>query len=226
MQAVRKGSIAQVEPLFDSPRKALHFALNHRAKMARPAMSKLVADGRMQKIELADGSKIIVMGGRSKPPRSEQLKGMDGVAQAGMVLYHLARLPEPQQLVLIAQSVPVALPCACRAPCCSGHRPNGPWVHAVLVLCDYLRDEAKLSVIPGKRGMSINPHMRRQLVEKFFVQSREINLAKLAAQCGVSEQTVTRARAPIIEYLEKNERAGWRAFDEHLGTAGIVGHIS
>ena len=194
--------------------------------MARPAMNKMVADGKMQKIELADGSKIIVaVMGKTKAKRSEQLKGMDGVAQAGMVLYHLARLPEAQQLVLIAQSVPSALSCACRAPCCSGWRPNPPWTRAILVLCDYLRDEAKLSVLPGKRGMSINPLMRRQLIEKFFVPNREIILSKLAAQCGVSEQTVTRARAPIDTYLEKNERAGWRAFDEHLGAAGIVGHI-
>lgn len=217
-----------IEPLFDSPRKALHFALNHRASMARPAMNKMAAgNAKLQKLVLADGSEIIVPTiSRYKAKRSEQLKGMDGVAQAGMVLYHLARLSEPQQLVLIAESVVPSLPCACRAPCCSGHRPNPPWVHAVLVLCDYLRDEAKLSKVRGKKGLSTNPFMRRTLVERFFIPGRSITLSALAIRCEVTEQTVAAHNKPISIYLTKAEDDGWRAFDEHLGEAGIVGDMS
>lgn len=214
--------------LFDDPRKALRFALNHRPQMPRPAMSRAPAgNSPLQRIELADGSMLMVDRGPrgSKAKRNEQLAGMDGVAQAGMVLYHLNRLPAPQQLVLIAQSVPVALPCACRRPCCSGHMPNQPWVHSILVLCDFLQHEAKLSKIKGKKGLSTSPYMRRALVEKFFLPRRLLVLADIAKKADVTEQTVASHNKRIVDYLEDAERKGWRSIDEHLGTAGIVGSL-
>lgn len=217
--------VAPIEPLFDSPRKALSFALNHRVHMPRPPMAKLVADETMQRIELADGSRVTVDRRLILRPRDLQLKGMDGVAQAGMVLYHLGRLSDPQQLVLIAQSVPHALPCACRRPCCSGYTPNPPWTHAVLKLCDHLRDEAQLSRMPGKKGLSTSPWLRRALVEKFFLPSRDLTIAWMAQRSGLSEQTVIVHRRPILTFLEKAERQGWRDFDSFLGDAGIVGEL-
>jgi hypothetical protein len=213
-------------PIFDDPRKALRFALNHRLQMPRPAMNKAPAgNSGLQKLELADGSHVLVSKASTRPKRNENLAGMDGVAQAGFILYHLARLPEPQQLVLIAQSVPVALPCACRAPCCSGERPNDPWVHAILLICDYLRDEAQLSRIKGKKGMSTGPYLRRALVEKFFVPGRSRTTEEIAKKADVSETTVVMHRKPIVTWLEKNENEGWRSFAHHLDVAGIVGTL-
>lgn len=212
------------EPLFDNVRTALKFALNQHAQMPSPVMNKMAADGNMQRIELADGSRITITArAGSRRHRGSSLKGLDAVAQAGMILWHLARLNEPQQLVLIASSMPPDLPCSCGAQCCSGGRPNKPWTNAVSKLCDYLKEEAQLSRIPGKKGMSTDPVMRLALVQKFFIPGREIILAKLAELCGVTEQTVIKHRRPIITFLETQEHAGWRAIDEHLTTAGIVG---
>lgn len=189
-------------------------------------MAKMVAEDGMQRVTLADGSRVTVDRRHILKPRDMQLKGMDGVAQAGMVLYHLALLPDPQQLVLIAQSMPPTIVCTCRAPCCSGHRANGPWVHAVLKLCDYLRDEAQLSRVPGKKGLSTSPWLRRALVEKFFVRSgQHMTTDEMAARADVSVSTVITHRRPIVTFLEKADRAGWRAFDESLGAAGIVGNL-
>src|SRR5437899_481750 len=116
------------EPLFDSTRKALRFALNHHMALPRPAMNKLMADGKVQRIVLADGSKITLAAPRATArPGSEQLHGLDGAATAGMVLLHLAQLPEPQQLVLMAGSMPATLPCSCRSACCVGEKRNGEW---------------------------------------------------------------------------------------------------
>lgn len=213
------------EPLFDSPRKALAFALNHHLALPRPMMNKMMADGKVQRIELADGTRITLAAPKG-PPRNEQLRGLDGAGTAGIILMHLARLPEPQQLVLMAQSMPPTRPCPCRAPCCTGQRPNSEWVRAILKLCDYLRDEAQLSRVKGKKGLSTSPEMRRALVEKFFVPRRDLVLADLAVKCGVSEQTVITHRRPIVTFLEKQERAGWRAFDDSLGEAGLVGFLS
>ena len=159
------------EPVFDSPRKALGFALNYRLDLPRPAMAKMMADGNVRRIELADGSKVTIMAYR-KSERSTQLKGWDGAATAGMVLQHLISLAEPQQWTLMAELMHPTHPCACKAPCCSGHRPNQNWSRTIHRLCDHLRDVASLSKMPGKKGLSTAPGLRLALVERFFVSSR------------------------------------------------------
>lgn len=212
------------EPAFDNPRKALVFALNFEMKMPQPVMTRMIADGRMRRIELADGSKVTVADmSRMSKKRAEGLTGLDGAATAGFVLQVLASLPEAQQLVLMAECMRPTFSCACRAPCCSGNKPNGAWVAAIRTICEHLRDEAQLSRITGKKGMSTTPALRLALVEKFFIPGREFVLTRIAERCDVSEQTVINHRRPIITYLEKQQRAGWRALDEALGSAGIVG---
>lgn len=211
-----------VEPLFDSPRKALHFALNYHLALPRPQMNKMMADGKVQRIELADGTKITVAMPRASP-RSAQLRGLDGAATAGMILQRLAELPEPQQLVLMASQMQATLPCSCKAPCCAGFRPNVDWTRCVYKLCVHLAEEAQLSKIKGKKGLSTLPAIRWALVEKYFVPKKRIVLAELAESNSITEQTVIKHRRPIITFLEKEERAGWRTFDELLSEAGIVG---
>lgn len=212
------------EPLFDSTRAALRFALNHHMALPRPAMNKMMADGKVMRITLADGSKITVAQPRGRP-RNEQLKGLDGAGTAGMILARLAGLPEPHQLTLMAGSMPAYLPCACGAPCCAREKVNPEWSRAIGKLCDHLRDEAELTKIKGKKGLSTSPVMRRALVEKFFIPKRHIVLEDLARVCGVSEQTVVAHRKPILAYLEKAESQGWRALDVDLSEIGIVGFI-
>lgn len=211
------------DPAFDNPRKALVFALNYQLKMPTPVMTQMIADGRVRRIELADGSRVTVADmSRIATKRAEGLSGLDGAATAGFVLQVLASLPEQQQLVLIAECLRPALACVCRAPCCSGHRPNRAWVTAINSICDHLRDEAQLSKT-GKKGYSTSPGLRLAIVEKFFVSSRDFVLLRIAERNDVSEQTVVNHRRPILTYLEKQQRAGWRALDEALNSAGIVG---
>lgn len=213
-----------VEPLFDSPRTALRFALGHHMALPRPMMNKMMATGQVQRIELADGTKITVALPRGKP-RNEQLRGLDGAGTAGGILLHLARLPEPQQLVLMGSSMVALLPCACRAPCCSGVRPNPEWLRSVLKLCEYLRDEAVLSRLPGKKGMSVRPELRQMLVEKYFLPERKISPKELALRFNVSQSTILNHQRPIVEFLERQADLGWPAFDEHLAEAGILGFL-
>lgn len=212
------------EPSFDSPRRALTFALNYELKMPRPAMTKMMADGKVQRIELADGSKITVaVGYNSSRRRPEGLTGLDGAATAGFVLQVLASLPVQQQLVLIAECMRPTTPCSCGSPCCSGERRNSGWITAVRCICDHLRDEAHLSRLPGKKGMSTLPDLRFMLVEKFFVPGREFTYASVAKRFNISEQTVFNHRKPVLAYLTQQQRTAWRAIDEALGFAGIVG---
>jgi hypothetical protein len=214
-----------LEPLFGSTREAIRFAVNHHITLPRPQMNKLMADGKVMRIELADGSKITVAAPKG-PPRSEQLRGLDGAATAGIILAHVARLADQEQLVVLAGSLPFAFPCSCRSPCCSGLRPNPDWQRSVLRLCDHLRDEAELSRVKGKKGMSTHPMMRRLLVEKFFRPAKELSLVELAERCDVTEQTVISHRRPIITFLERTTDAAWRNLDLTLGEAGLVGFIS
>lgn len=188
-------------------------------------MNKMMADGKVQRITLADGSKITVATPKG-PPRNAQLKGLDGAATAGMILAQLSALPEPQQLVLMASSMQAVLPCACRAPCCAGSKQNPEWSRAIDRLCSYLRGEAELTKVKGKKGFSTHPLMRRKLVEKFFLPKREIVLAELAEKCGVTEQTVIAHRRPIVTYLERTEQAGWHAFDLIMAESGMVGFLA
>lgn len=213
------------EPLFDSTRAALGFALNHHLALPRPLMNRMMADGRVRRIELADGTKITVAVPNG-PPRSESLRGLDGAAQAGMICAQLATLPEPQQLILMATVLPAMDPCSCRAPCCVGTRPNAAWARAVMRICAHLKEEAQLSKVKGKKGLSTSPELRRALVEKFFLPRQEISLAALAERCNVTENTLHAHRRPIITYLAKTQEAAWVAIGEVFDESGIVGTIT
>ena len=217
--------MAGEEPLFDATRKALRFALNYHLSIPATPVSRIMADGKVQKLELADGSHIIVAASKG-PPRNASLRGLDGAGTAGIILRQLTLLPHPQQLVLMGSSMTAILPCSCRAPCCSGEKANPPWRRVVWQLCEYLKEEAQLSRIKGKKGLSTSPMLREALVEKFFLPKRRLVLSELAARCGVTEQTVIAHRRPIVTFLEKQEQAGWRDLDVTLSDLGIVGTIT
>ena len=218
-------SVAE-EPVFDSTRAALRFALNLHLAMPRPQINKMMERGKVQYIELADGSKIAcAMPQKRKSSRRPSLGGLDGAATGGMVLRELSTLPEAQQLVLMGGNLVAILPCACRAPCCSGYRLNPDWSRVIVKLCDYLRDEAELSRVPGKKGMSIAPVLRRALVEKYYLPERKLVLADLAKACRLSVQTVYNHQASILPLLQSLEDAGWSALDRLLSEVGLVGYL-
>lgn len=185
---------------------------------------EMVARSRQKLIELADGRKIqvTVRKGRAK---DDQLKGLDGSAQAGMILQAVSRLPHAQQLVVITRSTPASLTCNCRRPCCRGRKPNPQWIEPVEFLCEYLRTEAKLSKVRGKRGLSTPPMLRRALVEKHFLPGREMTLVELGRVFDVTEATVIQHQKPIRAWLESQEGHAWRALDKSMSNAGVVGFM-
>jgi hypothetical protein len=217
---------AAVDPLFESTRAAIRFALNHQQSLPSPVMSRvMVARSRLKLIELADGRKIevTVRKGRAK---DDQLKGLDGSAQAGMILQAVSRLTHAQQLVVIVRSTPASITCSCRRPCCRGRRPNPQWTEPVEFLCEYLRTEAKLSKVKGKRGLSTPPMLRRLLVEKHFLPGREMTLVEIARTFDITEATVIQHQKPIRAWLESQEGHAWRALDARMSASGIVGFLA
>lgn len=213
------------KPLFDSSRAALRFALSDREIDIRPVMNRMMSAGRLVLKTLksvTDGTDEVR---RFIPPRDQQLIGLDGKAMGGMILQLLGKLPEIQQSVLKAGSMHAMMSCTCRSPCCAGEKPNKEWAVCILYICDHLKNEAELTKVKGKKGLSTSPLLRRALVEKQFLPNRRLVLSELADACHISEQTVHNHRKPIVAFLEKQETDGWRSFDEYLAESGIVGFI-
>lgn len=214
--------------LFDSTHSALRFALNYSAATPRPTMNKMAADGELlrKEVETADGKKVKVTTGSSMRHRANPpLRGLDGAGQAALIARQLDYLSDPQKNCVIAQYKAWVLPCACRSPCCSGYRKNHGWNKAVEELCIHLRDEAELSRVKGRKGLSTHPTMRRSIVERFFVPGKRMNLAELAEQCGVTSQTIITHKKPLEGFLTETLREATSHLDTILNTLGIVGHI-
>lgn len=207
--------------LFDSTHSALRFALNYDGATPRPVMNKMMADGKLVRVELEDGRRIT----RGRRPRTEPLRGLDGAGQAAMIAKQLDYLTPAQKDCVIAQYKHWVLPCACRSPCCSGYRKNPGWNEAVERLCQHLKEDAELLRRHGRKGLSTHPQMRRALVERFFVPAKTMIIAELAERCGVTPQTVITHKKPIEAYLTAALREGIGHLDRILNDLDLVGQL-
>lgn len=210
-------------PLFDSAENALRFALNFHLAQARPQMNKMMADGKVQRIKLADGTTVTFVA--PVKPSVTLLRGLDGAGQAGLILGALATLTPERQLVLIAQCLKPAFPCSCRSACCSGWKANFDWERSISGLCEHLKADAPLSHITGKRGLSMDPGLRRVLVETFFQPRRKRTATELAAKFGLSDKTVITHSRPVVTYLERVLGEAWGDFGSLMDDRGWVGFV-
>lgn len=213
-------------PLFDSTAGALRFALNFSSPSPRPVMNKMIADGSLKRVEREDGTKVTVQ--RRGPPgrrQAEGLRGLDGAGQAALIAKQLDYLQPIQKDCVIARYKSWTLPCSCRSPCCSGYRKNSGWQVAVDRICLHLKENAELSRIKGRKGLSTHPQMRMALVERFFVPEKIVALSEIAERCGVTTQTVINHKQPIEMHLQETLRLGISQIDQILNVLGIVGQL-
>src|SRR6266478_4639254 len=105
------------EPVFRSTGAALKFAFNF-------------SHGTLQKSFLAKAMGV--------PGPSSGLAGLDGAAQAGMILAELQRLTTLRRYLLTGRYMLPSSPCTCRAPCCRGWRENVIWKQAIDYLTEYV----------------------------------------------------------------------------------------
>lgn len=205
--------------LFDSARAALRFAFNHSsASIKPPTMSRAMSEGADP-----DAKWIELPTKRSPRPGSENLRGLDGAGQAGMILQEFDKLPIWPRLALVCRALAPRVACSCKNPCCSGFRLNKDWSAAVDALCFVLKEEAELSKRKGKRGLSTDPGLRRAIVMRFFDPSYRFVLRDMAEAARVSERTVIVHKEPIEAFLDDQEKQGWQQLDELLQTCHIVG---
>lgn len=197
-------------PLFERSKAAVFFALNHtRSLYAQPLMNK------------AANALSAAQEGRKGSPGREELRGLDGAGQAGLIYLHLERLPPFNKLALIARIAKHSFPCDCRSPCCMGLRPNPEWVDAIKKLSEYVRNEMERRQAKARKKVHINPQLRRMLIEKYF--GRKYVNADLAEQFQLSENTVVTYNKTIRDILNGWEKDGWTALDRDLSSINIIG---
>jgi hypothetical protein len=156
-------------PLFSSAHAALTFAYNHSHQVyERPLMNRM-----------ADGPGVRTGKG---------LGGVDGSAQAGMVLSSLKLLPRLHLAIIQARFMPRTKECVC----CRSKIDNVEWLDAIREISDVAACQA-LSTHPTSRTL------RDAIIRGYFGQ--KVVLSQEADRAGVTANTVTRHKGMIVRWL-------------------------
>lgn len=182
------------EPLFVTTRGALWFAHNFtHGSLKKSAMAAMIPDGE---------------------PAGKGLGGLDGAAQAGMILAEVSTLSPLGQNLTMARYAPRKALCKCGSHCCTGFKPNRQWSEAI----DWLANHVHAAV---QVGVFSHYHLRRALVMRYF--GEESNFRDIAAKCGVNKDTASHYNQKISAYLSAQEAKIEQQADELLRTVGVVG---
>lgn len=169
--------------LFTSTHSALAFAFNHTERQGVPNLLQRLAD-------------------RDREP-GRGLVGLDGAAQAGMILREVHQLSALQRAVIICKfSRP--------KPCghCGTLVDTSERIQAVEALAQHT-----LSVLAAERP---NLALRRGLVRRHFGQ--KIAMQDLAKQCGVHQNTASNHGRKVQKLLKALEHDALRLLDEKLSS--------
>ncbi len=189
---------AMHEPLFSNAHAALTFAYNHSAQAYDvPAMNRA-----------ARGS--IKSSGKG-------LGGVDGAAQAGMILVNVDALSPLHQAILYARFAPKTNRCKC----CEGVTDDLRWMAAIRVISDLAASQA-LSTHPTARVL------RDTIIEGYF--GKKVVLSSAADRADVSAKTASNHRAMIVRWLRGSrtgqEKEGVRGGGEIGQEAIAMAHIT
>lgn len=178
---------AKHDPVFKSAHEALIFAFNYAGQQSpRTPMTRL-----MQGPSLGRGRGLV---------------GLDGAAQAGMVLAAVERLPKEQAHVITVRYGDVRHEC----PCCGQPAPPQGWVDAV----DALSHCVELEGVPRR--------VRHAVIER-AVCRRKWDAARLSLEYGLSERTLRHSCLQLKRRLAKAENAAIAYLDDYFAERGLVG---
>jgi hypothetical protein len=198
-----------VEPLFRGAQQAIMFAMRFSSEQyQKSAMSQ--------------------MSGPSGGGSGKGLGGLDGAAQAGLIISIVRRnVSDLHFAVLTARCSPHRSACSCGSPCCSKAKPNWFWEEAITRIVS-----ASVAEFPGaltKRGLI------EAMIKRFFKFSDGRTDAALAKFYDVNRDTIPayRARIELWMYGEKEtkkvklpkkglEMRAWEEADAVLQQAGII----
>lgn len=190
MAANKKTPVIQDDPIFNTVNGALLFALNF-------------SHGTVKKPGLAT-----LMGGGSK---GRGLGGLDGAAQAGMLLAELEALKPHRTAILVARFTVQSLPCSCARACCKRYRDNPEWLEAIAKVA-----EACLVVCPPVTHYRV----RLGMILRYF--GAKASFKDIAAECRVSRNTVSQINSKVVEWLKLEEKKARWEYEGILKVEGIV----
>ncbi|MCM1223724.1 MAG: hypothetical protein NC548_55665 [Lachnospiraceae bacterium] len=198
------------EPLFNSADSALKFAFNFSGQhYAKTMLIPIASNG-------------ICLG------------GLDGAAQAGIILAEVKKLGKITEALLTARYAPAWLPCDCGHSCCSGKVKNRKWVDAI----PYIVLEMSRHCFKGKER-----HTTLILVQAYYVylqtqrkihqkeKEPKYDYTALADIAGVHPTTVKRNMLEITRFLRGTRRkqgmdaVAYMRAEEALIEKGIVGEM-
>lgn len=180
------------DPLFRSDGGALMFALNH-------------AHGTCKKPGLT-----AMMGGGSA---GRGLGGLDGAAQAGMLISQLDWLRKHRKAILIARFALPRVDCGCGQGCCRGYRDNPEWSSAIAEVTEHILVAGAVEIVSHYR-------VRRAMVMRHF--GERVNFTDMARLCKISRNTASAQYAVVAKYLKTEEqRARWE-YEGILKVEGII----
>lgn len=180
-------NIHQTEPVFRNLTEALLFAFRYSSgKFPESMLSKLYASP-----GLGTGKELV---------------GLDGAAQAGMILATVERLDATQRAAIIARFAPRFEECRC----CGGDKPRREWDEAINRLAAW--------AIPS--GVS-HMRVRRMLVGKHF-GVRGVEYTAIADQYGLSRKKVAETFREVTKRLSSAEMLAQDALEDEFKKKGLV----
>jgi hypothetical protein len=151
----------------------------------------------------------------STPSRSGNgLGGLDGFAQAGMILCSMGDLGELHRHILTARFSPAVGECRCGSACCRGFRHNLRWLTAVSAISDFVGQEVP-STMAHRR-------LREGIVRKHF--GDKVRLGEVADVCGVHRNTASNHASKILSILKSEEKSARFEIRAVLESSGVVGN--
>lgn len=141
------------------------------------------------------------------------LGGLDGAAQAGMILLEVNQLAPARRRIIEARFLPQTKPCSCRSPCCRGTKDTAEWREAMEWLIEYV-------LVHGLTASISHYRLRRAVVRRYFGE-RE-SFPKIARANGVHTDTASDLNKRVAEHFKAEEHAALRELDARLKGAGIV----
>jgi hypothetical protein len=140
------------------------------------------------------------------------LGGLDGYAQAGMIVASMGSLTEIQRHILTARFSPAVGLCGCGSACCRGFRHNLRWLTAVARISDFVGCEV-MPTLPYRR-------LREGIVRKHF--GDKVRLGEVADLCGLHRNTASNHASRILGILKAQEKQARFEARAILESSGLV----
>ncbi|WP_186275808.1 hypothetical protein [Burkholderia gladioli] len=141
------------------------------------------------------------------------LVGLDGAAQAGMVLCEVENLQVIDKAFVIAVCAPVSTECKCGSACCRGWRENRVWREAINFIGQMMIERLGIDLR--------NVRLRNLLVEKHF--GKKHKFTDIGIRADVDRKTAAAHYKTIDRALTAEEYRVWVKFEERLRDRGMVG---